>query len=778
MTEENAKTLIDEQLRELGWNLSNFDEITKEYSLPNSQRADYAILYNNKPIAIIEAKKQGADLASALIQAKNYAKVLNAEGTNIILIFASDGKKIYRQNLKANTRPEKISRFMTYAEIKEYLHPETDLLLANLRDYQKIAVSQVVSTFQLGREKTYLEMATGTGKTITAAGIIAKMFKVGLSKRALFLVDRDSLADQTVRAFQKVLGDVFKINRLVGTKEDKYNDIAVSTIQFLYINKKYLAYPNDFFDVVILDECHRSYFGDWHEVVEHFKSGGAKILGLTATPSDKETQNTDKYFGPPVFRYTYSQGVKDKILAETEWYKFLTNVDLTGIHDMGFDFEPEDLGRRVDAPRRNELIAEKFFEVINYEKTRYIPKTLVFAASIEHTNHLRNAFIDKYNELNDLPRNDASAEEFIVAIHNQTKNAKELIKEFQEIDSKIRIAVSVDMLSTGIDAPDIEVLVMARPTKSKILYVQMKGRATRRCTPEQHGKEKDKFKLIDFVDLAGVEEIITNEKIEDEDTFLEDNEDKDEEVIKKSIREETEKEEKEPEKIKMVIADVPVWIVKSEIITPEAFSEIRKQIEPQLKAIKEKTVLKGRFVQAVLSWEALNPGIPVDEKYLEAFGFDINTLREMFGEVNATYQDFIDVALGKKRFKTVDEKNRDAVVHWLKEIKKFTDEQMELLMMYYDFKKRNPELTFSQLANIQILQQKGGINKIKTLFGSLENFAKRLINFPNFPLLKSLILRNHQLFLCFLLTNALHFWHFQRLFDRIFYLCLELYCCV
>jgi len=535
ITEENAKTLIDEQLRNLGWDITNFNEITKEYSLPNGQRADYVILHNNIPIAIIEAKKSGKDLASALIQAKNYARILNENGASVILIFASDGKTIYRQNLKANTRPEKISRFMTYAEIKEYLNPETDLLLAKLRDYQKIAISQVVSAFQLEREKAYLEMATGTGKTITAAGIIAKMFKVGLAKKVLFLVDRDSLADQTVRSFNKVLGDVFKINRLVGTKEDKYNDIAVSTIQFLYVNQKYLSYPNNFFDLVILDECHRSYFGDWHEVVEHFRKGGAKILGLTATPSDKETQNTDAYFGQPAFRYTYKQGVKESILAETEWYKFLTNVDLTGIHDLGFDFETEDLGRSVDVPKRNELIAEKYFEVIDYQRTRRLPKTLVFAASIAHANHLRNAFIDKFNEINNLPPDDATAEKFIVSIHNQIPNAKELIQKFQEIDSEIKIAVSVDMLSTGIDAPDIEVLVMARPTKSKILYVQMKGRATRRCTPQQHGKQKDKFKLIDFVDITEIEEIITNEIIEKEDIILGEDEGHEEKEIKDII---------------------------------------------------------------------------------------------------------------------------------------------------------------------------------------------------------------------------------------------------
>ncbi len=237
-TKENAKTLIDEQLRELGWDLTNFNEITKEYPIPDGKRADYAILTDNKPVAIIGAKKEGNDLASAIIQAKNYAKSLNNSGASVILVFASDGKTIYGQNLKANTRPEKINKFMTYTEIKEFLNPKTDILLANLRDYQKIVVSQVMNSYQLGREKVYVEMATGTGKTITAAGIIAKMFKTGLSKKVLFLFDRDSLADQTVRAFNKVMGDTFKVNRLTGTKEDKYNGIAVSTIQFLYANEK------------------------------------------------------------------------------------------------------------------------------------------------------------------------------------------------------------------------------------------------------------------------------------------------------------------------------------------------------------------------------------------------------------------------------------------------------------------------------------------------------------------------------------------------------------
>jgi len=141
-----------------------------------------------------------------------------------------------------------------------------------------------------------------------------------------------------------------------------------------------------------------------------------------------------------------------------------------------------------------------------------------------------------------------------------------------------------------------------------------------------------------------------------------------------------------------------------------------------LKNIKEKTVQKARFVQAVLSWQALNPGIPVDEKYLDAFSFDLSTLRDLYGEVNASLQDFIDVALGKKRFKTIDEKNRDAVIYWLKEIKKFDKEKIEFLMILYDFKKNNPNLSLLQLSNSQLIQHRGGINRIKDLLGSLENF--------------------------------------------------------
>ena len=330
-SEEDAKTLIDEHLRSRGWNLTDFSKIRKEYPTPARRPVDYIFFdKNGKPIAILEAKKPGKDLYGALEQAKDYAKEFQDVGVDISLIFSSDGKIFLKKNLKARTLPERINQFPTPEEFYEIIHPEIERIMISLRPYQKVAVSQVISSFVSGREKMYIQMATGTGKTAVAAAIIAKLLTIGKIKKVLFMVDRDSLATQTVNKLNEYgLGEYWEIKRLTTNPSDRYADILVSTVQMLATGDKFTLYPNDFFDLIILDECHRSYFGDWHKVVEYFRKGDKKavILGLTATPSDKETVNTDRYFGPPVFRYTYRQAVKDDILADTIYYKFQTNVD-------------------------------------------------------------------------------------------------------------------------------------------------------------------------------------------------------------------------------------------------------------------------------------------------------------------------------------------------------------------------------------------------------------------------------------------------------------------
>lgn len=746
INEDEAEILIEEHLRERGWNITDFAITRKRWrDHLDGEEADRVFLHEGKVVAILEAKKPGKDLWAALEQAKGYARSYKRKtGGDVPLLFASDGAIYLRQNLKANTLPERISAFPTPAEFGEFFRPQAMELHGTLRDYQRVAVSQVLGAAQAGRRRMYLQMATGTGKTITAAGAIAKLWSIGLIRRALFLVDRDALAVQTVKKFKNHLGDNFNIERASGAKEDKHRDILITTIQHLAVRNKYQNYTPDHFNLVILDECHRSYFGDWYGVLDHFAKGGAILLGLTATPADKETVNTDRFFTDagqyrgPIYRYTIRQGETNPEISEWErlaaciHHKFHTNVDLEGVHDMGFDFEPDQLGRAVDVPQRNKLIAEKYFEDIL--GTRQPVKTMVFAASIAHAKNLRYALIEEYNRRNNLPPNDAAAEKFILAVHNEMAGARELIEEFQKVtgpDERKAIVnqahkdynmaprpivlVGIGMLDTGIDAPDVEVLLMARPTKSKVLYVQMKGRGTRKC--KETGK--DIYKLVDFVDIAHLEALVTNDSPGVVDEPVEQEE---EEIIDRERGGEgggggdnggddggTEQE--------MVIADVPVHLVFSETISPAILEELRRQVEAQLKGGLEREGLKQRFSQTILCWRYFKGTSLPDHAFLATLGFDLSALRDLFGEPEATLEDFIAVATGEADFDTLH--RRREYEKWSLE-KKLNKEQREMVLMVCDFKRANPDILPEQILRSQWLDQAGGIMRIKALFGGFD----------------------------------------------------------
>ena len=743
MNEAEAELLIEAHLRERGWDITDFTATRKRWREHlDGEEADRVFLHEGNVVSILEAKKPGKDLWTALEQAKQYARTYMVKsGHEVSLLYASDGKTYLRQNLKANTLPERIKEFPTPVEFGEFFRPQAIELHGTLRDYQRVAVSQVLGAAQAGRRRMYLQMATGTGKTITAAGVIAKLWSVGLIRRTLFLVDRDALAVQTVNKFKTHLGDNFNIDRATGFKDDKYRDILVTTIQHLAVRNKYQRYEPDHFGLVILDECHRSYFGEWCGVLEHFAGGGAILLGLTATPTDKETVNTDCFFTDvgqyrgPIYRYTVRQGETNPEVPEWErlatciHHKFHTNVDLEGVHDMGFDFEPEQLGKAVDVPQRNRLISEKYFEDIL--GTRHPVKTMVFAASIAHAKNLRYALIEEYNRRNNLPPNDAAAEKFIVAVHNEMSGAGELIQEFQKITDagdrkaiieqahkdpnmplKPIVLVGIGMLDTGIDAPDVEVLLMARPTKSKVLYVQMKGRGTRKC--KETGK--DLYKLVDFVDISHLEALITNDSpgIEDEPIEQETLEIIDRERSDADRHGEISGPNGRGSEQEMVIADVPVHLVFSETISPALLEELRRQVEAQLKGGLEREGMKQRFAQTLLCWRFFKgTGMP-DHTFLATMGFDLPALRDLYGEPEATLEDFIAVATGESDFETL-RRQRD-FEKWALQ-RELNKEQREMVLIICDFKQANPDILPEQILRSQLLDQTGGVLRIKALFG-------------------------------------------------------------
>lgn len=753
INEDEAELITEEHLRQRGWDILDFSLTRKRWREHlDVEEADRVFLFGGYVVAILESKKPGKDLWAALDQGKGYARRYHKNtGQRVPLVFASDGYQYLRQNLKANTLPERITQFPTPLEFKEFFQPQALELHGTLRDYQRVAVSQVLGAVQARRLRMYLHMATGTGKTITAAGIIAKLWSVGLIRRALFLVDRDALAIQTVKKFKLHLGDHFNVERADGSANDKHRDVLVTTVQHLAARSKYQQYPEDHFQLVILDECHRSYFGDWHDVLTHFAEGGAILLGLTATPSDKETVNTDRFFTDagqyqgPIYRYSIRQGETNPDVPEWErlascvHFKFHTNVDLEGVHDMGFDFEPEQLGRAVDVPQRNQLIAEKYFGDILGKREPV--KTMVFAASIQHARHLRYALIEEYNRINKLPLADAAAEKFIVAVHNEMSHARELIEDFQQVtDAGERAAiiaqahqdpgmkprpivlVGVGMLDTGIDAPDVEVLLMARPTKSKILYVQMKGRGTRKC--KETGKNF--YKLVDFVDITRLEPAVTN----DTDGVVDEPVEQDEQEIIQRERGtggaggnehqdggDDDGAGDDGEDHEMIIADVPVHLVFSETISPALLEELRRQVEAQLSAGLERESLKQRFAQTLLCWRYFKGNGSPDHTFLATLGFDLAALRDLYGEPDATLEDFIAVAQGETDFETLGERRR--FEQWALE-RDLSSEKRTFVRLIMDFKQANPDITPEQILNSRWLEQNGGALRIKTLFGTLK----------------------------------------------------------
>jgi len=754
INEDEAEILVEKHLREQGWDITDFTATRKRWrDHLDGEEADRVFLQDGRIVAILETKRPGKDLWAALEQAKGYARTYKKKtGHDVPVLFASDGAVFLRQNLKANTLPERINEFPTLAEFGEFFRPQARELHGTLRDYQRVAVSQVLGAVQAGRRRMYLQMATGTGKTITAAGAIAKLWSVGILRRTLFLVDRDALAVQTTKKLKDHLGDNFNIERANGSIEDRHRDILVTTVQHLALRSKYLNYEPEHFGLVILDECHRSYFGDWYGVLDYFAQGGAILLGLTATPADKETINTDRFFTDagqyrgPIYRYTIRQGETNPEVSEWErlaaciHHKFHTNVDLEGVHDMGFDFEPEQLGRAVDVPQRNQLIAQKFFEDIL--GTRQPAKTIVFAASIAHAKNLRYALIAEYNQRNSLPPNDAAAEKFIVAVHNEMSGTRELIEEFQKVTGPDErkaiidqahkdpnmaprpiVLVGIGMLDTGIDAPDVEVLLMARPTKSKILYVQMKGRGTRKC--KETGK--DIYKLVDFVDISHLEALITNDShgVVDEPVEQEEEEIIDRERGGGGADGGGEDSGTEQE---MVIADVPVHLVFTETISPAILEELRRQVEAQLKGGLEREALKQRFSQTILCWRYFKGTSLPDHAFLATLGFDLAALRDLFGEPEATLEDFISVATGEADFDTLH-RCREFEKWSLK--KKLNKEEREMVLMVCDFKRANPDILPEQILRSQWLDQAGGIMRIKALFGGFDklmNLAEEALN--------------------------------------------------
>jgi type I restriction enzyme, R subunit len=540
-----SRVKIDAQLKDEGWETQNPNAVRFEYVLPDGTKADYVLCdRNGRALAVVEAKRSSINPADAANQAKSYAEQLK-----VPFIFLSNGDEVrfWDWQLEAHPRtvktffgPEDLERrFATRVVRRDPRAVAIDQRIVE-RSYQTDCIEILTGEFHRGRRKMLVEMATGTGKTRTAAAFIKRLFEANAVTRVLFLVDRNTLAKQTEDAFAEHLPDYPSYRLQRGRRFQDEKRITITTLQSM-INI-YRDYSAGYFDLVISDECHRSIYGKWRGVLEHFD--GVQI-GLTATPcvanlEDEAPDEEDKLFvrdtmkffevSEPTYSYKMRDAIKDGYLVPYQIYKAKTvktaaeggfpvnrsDIDWTTLDaDSRNEFEklfdagdpitvdPAALERRFTIPERNRAMVREFQSVLKngyvdpkgIQRKPLLGKTIVFAVTKRHAETLAQLFDVAYADQKPSPEI-RYADYVVSGLGNEdSADADSLIKRFKK-EKFPEILVSVNMLDTGFDCPEVVNLVFARFTKSAILYQQMRGRGTRKS------KGKPLFTMFDFVGVS------------------------------------------------------------------------------------------------------------------------------------------------------------------------------------------------------------------------------------------------------------------------------------
>jgi type I restriction enzyme R subunit len=505
--EAEAREVVDNQLKRAGWaDLDEEDRDTgfkREYPT-KSGPVDYALLLAGEVVGVVEAKEEGKDAYAALTQAKRYAEDIST-GKNhgrfgVPFVFTANSEEVWFQDVRPEAprerklrnfhRPDGLDMFLNtdYKGAKQWLEdtPITDSD-PNLWDNQREAIESIEEGLADNKRRMLVQMATGTGKTRMACAETYRLLKSGYANRVLFLVDRNNLGRQAESAFKNYdvgpamkMSDVYIIDRVENGVFPENADIVVSTLQSMYSlleDHDEIDIPQDAFDFVISDESHRSIYGDWRVVLNHFD---ALQLGLTATPAT----HTLSYFNENwVYKYGYWEAVDDGHVVPYETYRIQTGITMEGLYYEGEEYDPGDLENKITVPSTNRTIAEEFRKNSGEDE-----KTLVFAKNDQHAIQLEKIFREVYSDKDDR---------YVKKITYTTDKPDDWVRRFRN-QKYPKIAVTVDMISTGVDVKPIENIIFVRPTRSAVLYNQMIGRGTRTC--DEIGKEK--FTIYDCIGIV------------------------------------------------------------------------------------------------------------------------------------------------------------------------------------------------------------------------------------------------------------------------------------
>jgi len=481
--------------------------------------ADYVLLKEaGVPIAVVEAKDNNHSISHGMQQALGYAEILNIPSA-----FSSNGDAFASHNkvpadnedietefpLEAFPSPDEVwKRYKKYRNIEEDDEPLVvepyyqDPSGKAPRYYQSEAINRIVEAVAKGQDRLLLVMATGTGKTYTTFQIIWRLWKAKRAKRILFLVDRNVLADQTlVNDFKPFGGAMTKVRN---RKIDPAYEIHLGLYQALTgpdeEDKIFKSVSRDFFDLVVIDECHRGSASDdsaWREILEYFS--GAIQLGLTATPKETKYTSNISYFGEPVYSYTLKQGIEDGFLAPYKVVRYHLDKDLEGwtppkgmTDDLGQEVERRiynvaDMDRILVLNQRTKLVAKCVMKLLN--ATDPFSKTIIFCEDVDHAERMRAAITNAAGQLAlDNPK-------YVMRITGDSVEGKAELDNFIDPEAKFPvIATTSELLTTGVDAKTCKLIVLDKTIKSMTTFKQIVGRGTR--IEEDHCKFF--FTVMDF----------------------------------------------------------------------------------------------------------------------------------------------------------------------------------------------------------------------------------------------------------------------------------------
>ena len=579
LPEQKARIKIDEFLKKAGWDIISRNEYSDVYNacaitealLTGNLEADYLLFVGGKAIGVLEAKRAENNLSvEVAAQAQNYTKSIpdwyQTWANPLPFVFLSNGETLLFRDMREDDS--------TYIELKKMKTPKELVKMADiqseyaalpalppvgdkgLRQCQYDAIRNLELSFKQNKDKALISLATGAGKTFTACTLVYRQLTYTSVRRVLFLVDRNNLGKQAEGEFTtykltesgEVFNSIYSVKRLTSIDDIQSSKVVISTIQRLfsaitgqtltvendddeddYADALYdaeteeevtldgkLLLPPDFFDLIIVDECHRSIYGKWQQVLKYFNN--AKIIGLTATPTPEAEAFFNGMSNVRIDRdeehYTYEYLKNNTLLKEKKIKKLLNskkNFKAEVVKNSQEEqYTTTQLDRSVVNKTEIKKVVQAFKESIytslypdRYPDWNYIPKTLFFAKSDSHANDIVEQIKDVFGK--EFP--DGLPEQYVQKITYNAGNSNELIRQLRN-NKEFRIAVTVTLVATGTDVKPLECVVFMRDVASSVLYTQMKGRGCRRISDDNlqfvtpNALSKDCFYVIDAVGVT------------------------------------------------------------------------------------------------------------------------------------------------------------------------------------------------------------------------------------------------------------------------------------